>query len=517
MLGTLAALEVVRTLNDAGIETETPICICNWTNEEGSRFAPAMMASAAYVGDFTTDDILSRKDAEGVTVAQALDSIGYRGDEPGGHAEILSGFVELHIEQGPILEAENKTIGVVDSGQGVLWYDGKITGFESHAGSTPMPLRRDALATLSEIVLAMEAIAKKHGPKAVGTIGEAVIANPSRNVIPGEIAFTVDCRSADAAIMDALDKDLRAAIAEIAARRKVEVKFDLVWRKPPTHFDPKLVDAVENAAKMLGLFASPHHLRRRPRCLQPQHRDAGGDGVRALQGRHQPQRTGRRHAGRLRGGRQRADAYRAGARRRRILIIENEGKAMRGVFVDANESLAVIFERLEKPGDPKVRIHRDPDISPEQYPEILDGAEIAIVDHTALPTDIAKKCAGLKHVVFLGTGARSYMNPEELAETRHPRAPDQGLWRHGRRRMRDRADVGGRARPRQDGPRDPRRQLAARRRHAADRQDARPDRLRRHRGGSRAHCARLRHARHRLEPVAEETSEGRVPRSRRSC
>src|SRR5215813_11510061 len=249
--GKLAALEVVRTLNDAGIETETPLCIVNWTNEEGSRFAPAMMASAAYVGDFTTDDILSRKDAEGVTVGQALDSIGYRGATPVG-TQKFSGFVELHIEQGPILEAEGKTIGVVDSGQGVLWYDGKITGFESHAGSTPMPLRRDALATLSEIVLAMESIAKKHGPKAVGTVGEAVIAKPSRNVIPGEVAFTIDCRSADADIMDALDRDLRAAVSEISARRKVEVKLDLVWRKPPTHFDPKLVDAVENAAKTLG-------------------------------------------------------------------------------------------------------------------------------------------------------------------------------------------------------------------------------------------------------------------------
>ena len=251
VLGTLAALEVVRTLNDAGIETEIPICICNWTNEEGSRFAPAMMASAAYVGDFTTDDILSRKDAEGVTVGQALDSIGYRGATPVG-TQKFSGFIELHIEQGPILEAENKTIGVVDSGQGVLWYDGKITGFESHAGSTPMPLRRDALATLSEIVLAMESIARKHGPKAVGTIGEAVIANPSRNVIPGEIAFTVDCRSADGAIMDALDRELRAAIAEIASRRKVDVQLDLVWRKPPTHFNAKFVDAVEKAAEKLG-------------------------------------------------------------------------------------------------------------------------------------------------------------------------------------------------------------------------------------------------------------------------
>src|ERR1700761_3727768 len=228
ILGTLGALEVIRTLNDAGIETDAPICIANWTNEEGSRFAPAMMASAAYVGDFTTEDILSRKDAEGVTVAEALDSIGYRGDRPVGTQKFTS-FVELHIEQGPILEAENKVIGVVDSGQGVLWYDGKITGFESHAGSTPMVLRRDALATLSEIVLAMERIAGEYSPKAVGTIGEAVIANPSRNVIPGEIAFTVDCRSADGKIMDALDADLRAAIKEISARRKVEVALDLIW------------------------------------------------------------------------------------------------------------------------------------------------------------------------------------------------------------------------------------------------------------------------------------------------
>src|SRR3979490_1628585 len=147
VLGTLAALEVGRTLNDAGIETDAPLCIVNWTNEEGSRFAPAMMASAAYVGDFTTDDILSRRDIDGVTVGEALDSIGYRGSSPVGKQK-FSGFVELHIEQGPILEAENKTIGVVDSGQGVLWYDGKITGFESHAGTTPMPLRRAAPGTV---------------------------------------------------------------------------------------------------------------------------------------------------------------------------------------------------------------------------------------------------------------------------------------------------------------------------------------------------------------------------------
>src|SRR3981189_527647 len=189
VLGTLAAPEVVRTLNDAGIETNTPICIVNWTNEEGSRFAPATMASAAYAGDCATENILARTDAAGISVGEALDSIGYRGDEAVG-ARKLGAFVELHIEQGPLLEAENKTIGVVDRGQGITWYGGKVIGFHSHAGTTPMPLRRDALGTLSEFVLAVERIAKAHGPNAGGTVGAAVICAPARNVIPGEIAFT---------------------------------------------------------------------------------------------------------------------------------------------------------------------------------------------------------------------------------------------------------------------------------------------------------------------------------------
>jgi N-carbamoyl-L-amino-acid hydrolase len=251
VLGTLAALEVVRTLNDAGIETETPICIVNWTNEEGSRFAPATMASAAYAGDYTTEEILGRRDAGGVSVGEALDGIGYRGHEAVG-ARRLGAFVELHIEQGPLLEAENKTIGVVDRGQGIVWYDGKITGFESHAGTTPMPLRRDALAALSEFVLAVERVARAHGPNAVGTVGEAVIAAPSRNVIPGEIAFTLDIRSPNAATLDAFVGDLRSAIAEIAARRRVEIALQPIWRKEPTVFDAKLVDAVETATKALG-------------------------------------------------------------------------------------------------------------------------------------------------------------------------------------------------------------------------------------------------------------------------
>src|SRR5436190_6567212 len=209
------------------------------------------MASAAYAGDYTTENILARTDAAGVSVGEALDSIGYRGTEAVG-TQRFGAFVELHIEQGPLLEADNKTIGVVDRGQGIIWYDGHITGFESHAGTTPMPLRRDALTALSEIVLAVERIAKAHGPNAVGTVGEAVIAAPSRNVIPGEIAFTADIRSPASETLDAIDKDLRDAISEIAERRKVEIALDAIWRKEPTVFNPKLVEAVESATRALG-------------------------------------------------------------------------------------------------------------------------------------------------------------------------------------------------------------------------------------------------------------------------
>ncbi|WP_024279633.1 Zn-dependent hydrolase [Xanthobacter sp. 126] len=254
VLGVMAALEVVRTLNDAGIETETPICVCNWTNEEGSRFAPAMMGSAGYVADLPVSDILARTDAEGISVGAALDAIGYRGAEAVG-AQTFSGFLELHIEQGPILEAEGLPIGVVEHGQGIIWYDGRISGFESHTGSTPMHLRKDALAALSEIVLAIEALAKAHGPNAVGSVGEAVIARPSRNVIPGEIAFSGEFRTPDAGILDALDKALQTQVKEIAARRKVDIRLDTIWRKEPTHFDPAMTGAIAAAADRLGL---PH-------------------------------------------------------------------------------------------------------------------------------------------------------------------------------------------------------------------------------------------------------------------
>ena len=256
VLGVLAGLEVMRSLNDAGAETEAPLMVVNWTNEEGSRFAPAMMASAVYAGDFTTEEILGRTDAAGVTVAAALDAIGYRGGHPVG-AQTIGAFVELHIEQGPILEAEGRTIGVVEGGQGIAWFDGLITGFESHAGTTPMPRRRDALLGLAEFALAAETIALARAPSAVATIGETAILAPSRNVVPGRIAFSLDVRDPRSEVLDAMEAALRRAAAEIGGRRKLAIELKRIWRKEPVPFDPGVVAAVEAAAASLG------HSRRR--------------------------------------------------------------------------------------------------------------------------------------------------------------------------------------------------------------------------------------------------------------
>jgi N-carbamoyl-L-amino-acid hydrolase len=254
MLGVLSAIACVGELHRQGVRPTFAIEVFGFADEEGARFQSALSGSRAVAGTFDAAR-LDKRDSQGTSMGEALRQFGL---DPGRiamaarRADQALAFVELHIEQGPLLEAENKTIGVVDRGQGIIWYDGKIVGFESHAGTTPMPLRRDALATLSEIVLAVESIATKHGPHAVGTVGEAVIAAPSRNVIPGEIAFTVDVRSPESTTLDAIDADLRAAIAEIAPRRKTQIDLTAIWRKPPTIFDPKLVDAVEASAKMLG-------------------------------------------------------------------------------------------------------------------------------------------------------------------------------------------------------------------------------------------------------------------------
>ena len=242
IIGVLAGLEILRTLNDAGYETNAPIEVVNWTNEEGSRFAPAMLASGVFAGVFDTEYAYSRQDRDGRNFGEELARIGYKGDTPPGDHRLAAHF-ELHIEQGPILEAEGKTIGIVTGVQGMRWYEVTVTGAESHAGSTPMPLRRDALLAASRMVEAVNRIGHAH-PPGVSTVGLLESRPNSRNVIPGSVFFTIDLRHPDDVEVEAMEREVDWALRDIAASGKVEIAFDRVWDSPAVHFHPDCIDAV---------------------------------------------------------------------------------------------------------------------------------------------------------------------------------------------------------------------------------------------------------------------------------
>jgi beta-ureidopropionase / N-carbamoyl-L-amino-acid hydrolase len=252
VLGVLGALEVVRSLNDLKIRTRRPIEIANWTNEEGSRYAPAMISSGVFAGAYTEEFAYSRVDAEGKTLGDELARIGYRGSEPVGGRPIHA-FFELHIEQGPILEDESVDIGVVTHGQGQRWYEIRLTGFESHAGSTPMPRRKDALLGAARIVELVNQIGLSKAPLAVSTVG---MLNPypnSRNVIPGEVFMTVDFRHPLDATLSEMDAALREGVDKIAAAIGLSTDIKQVFYYAPVAFDQDCVGAVRRAAQHLGL------------------------------------------------------------------------------------------------------------------------------------------------------------------------------------------------------------------------------------------------------------------------
>jgi len=252
VLGVLAALEVMRSLNDLNIRTRHPIEVANWTNEEGSRFAPAMVASGVFAGAYTLDEAYGIKDRDGLRLGDELERIGFKGDAPVGGRDIHA-FFELHIEQGPILEDEGVDIGVVTHGQGQRWYEVTLKGFESHAGSTPMPRRRDALVGAARVVELVNRIGLAHPPLAVSTTG---MLNPhpnSRNVIPGEVFLTCEFRHPDDAVLIVMDRALRDGIAEIAAAAKLEAKIEQVFSYAAVAFDPGCVEAVRRAAERCGL------------------------------------------------------------------------------------------------------------------------------------------------------------------------------------------------------------------------------------------------------------------------
>jgi N-carbamoyl-L-amino-acid hydrolase len=250
--GVMAGLEVVRTLNDLGYETEAPIEIVAWTNEEGSRFSPAMVGSGAFAGVFDLEEALSRPDnVTGVTLGSELARIGFAGPEAVGGGPVTAYF-EAHIEQGPILEAAGLPIGVVTGAQGQRWYEVTVTGQEAHAGPTPMPRRRDALVGAARMIDAVNRIGHAHAPFACATVGFVRVSPNSRNTIPGQVFFTVDFRHPEDAVLSLMDRELRHECGLAGAPIGLEVEVNEFWYFPPTPFDADRVGAVRAAAAAQG-------------------------------------------------------------------------------------------------------------------------------------------------------------------------------------------------------------------------------------------------------------------------
>ncbi|MFM2356602.1 MAG: hypothetical protein RLZZ528_2338, partial [Pseudomonadota bacterium] len=251
VLGVLGALEVVRSMNDLGIRTRHPIVVTNWTNEEGTRYAPAMLASGVFAGIHTEDFAKSRVDAEGKRFGDELKRIGWEGDEKVGARKIHAMF-ELHIEQGPILEAEGKDIGVVTHGQGLWWLQVTLTGKDAHTGSTPMTMRVNAGLGMARIIERVHQIAMSHQPNAVGAVGQANVWPNSRNVIPGKAVFTVDIRSPEQGKLDQMRAEVERAAQAVAKELGLGCEIEAVGHFDPVTFDPALVKVVRGAAEKLG-------------------------------------------------------------------------------------------------------------------------------------------------------------------------------------------------------------------------------------------------------------------------
>ncbi|WP_425080803.1 Zn-dependent hydrolase [Ruegeria arenilitoris] len=251
VLGVLGGLEIIRTLNDLDIKTKHPIVATNWTNEEGTRYAPAMLSSGVFAGMHTQDWAYDREDAEGKKFGDELNRIGWRGDEEVG-ARKMHAFFELHIEQGPILEAEGKDIGVVTHGQGLSWTQITVTGKDSHTGSTPMPMRKNAGLAMARILEKVDEIAWSHAPHAVGAAGHIDVYPNSRNVIPGKAVFTVDFRSPDLDVITDMVNRLRVAAEDIVEEMGLQIEFEKVGGFDPVTFDEGCVKAVRDAAERLG-------------------------------------------------------------------------------------------------------------------------------------------------------------------------------------------------------------------------------------------------------------------------
>ncbi|RWO97099.1 Zn-dependent hydrolase [Mesorhizobium sp.] len=251
VLGVLGGLEIVRSLNELGIKTKHPIVVTNWTNEEGARFAPAMMASGVFAGVLDQADVYEHVDKDGKKFGEELERIGWKGSEKVGERKIHA-FFELHIEQGPILEDEGIDIGVVTHGQGLKWLQVTLIGKEAHTGSTPMPKRRNAGLGMARVIELVHEIAMDYQPDAVGAVGHMEVYPNSRNIIAGRTMFTIDIRSPEKEVLDAMDGRIREGIDTICEALDIKYQIDQVGHFDPVTFDPGCVKAVRDAAERLG-------------------------------------------------------------------------------------------------------------------------------------------------------------------------------------------------------------------------------------------------------------------------
>ena len=254
--GVLAGLEVMRTLNDHGIETEAPLEVAFWTNEEGSRFVPVMMGSGVFAKAFSLEHAYAAKDVDGKSVGEELKRIGYIGDEvPGEHP--MGAYFETHIEQGPVLEDHDITIGVVQGVLGIRWFDCTVTGMEAHAGPTPMALRKDAMQVATHLMQEVVACALRHAPHGRGTVGMVQVHPNSRNVIPGRVKFSIDLRNATDALVDQMAGEVKAYAARLSEKTGLKIEIELVSSYPAQEFHPDCIEAVARASSKLGYSSLP--------------------------------------------------------------------------------------------------------------------------------------------------------------------------------------------------------------------------------------------------------------------